>query len=80
MRALPKPVWILVILLPVVGALLWIILGKERGSRGREARPVVAPDDDPQFLANLRREEEQEERIRRLEQELADLDDDDPKN
>ncbi|MBN9238984.1 MAG: hypothetical protein BGO97_04800 [Micrococcales bacterium 70-64] len=79
-RALPKPVWILVILLPVVGALLWIILGKQRGgSRGGESR-TIAPDDDPSFLANLRRDEEQDERIRRLEQELADLDDDPPKD
>lgn len=78
-RALPKFAWILVILLPIVGALLWFFFGKERGSRGGERR-TMAPDDDPSFLANLRRDEEQDERIRRLEQELAELDDDPPKD
>jgi hypothetical protein len=79
-RALPKLAWVVVILLPVVGALLWLTIGKERGnSRGGERR-TVAPDDDPSFLANLRRDEEQDERIRRLEQELAELDDDPPKD
>ena len=39
---------------------------------------MVAPDDDPTFLSGLRREEEQNERIRQLEQELSDLDDDPP--
>lgn len=78
-RALPKFAWILVILLPVIGALLWFFFGKERGDRGG-ARRTVAPDDDPAFLANLRRDEEQDERIRRLEQELAELDDDSAKD
>ena len=81
-RALNKPLWIVVILvLPIIGALLWLILGKERkGSGGGGGdRRTVAPDDDPDFLKNLRRDEEQDERIRRLEQELAELDDDPPK-
>jgi len=79
-RALPKFAWILIIiLLPVIGALLWLIVGRERRDRGGERR-TVAPDDDPAFLRNLRRDEEQDERIRRLEQELADLDDDPPKD
>lgn len=31
-RALPKPVWfVIVVLLPVVGALMWFFLGKARG-------------------------------------------------
>ena len=78
-RAFPKLGWGLVIVLPIVGALLWFIFGKERGDRGGQRR-TVAPDDDPAFLANLRRDEEQDERIRRLEQELAELDDDQPKD
>jgi hypothetical protein len=78
-RALPKIAWGFVIILPVVGALLWLIFGKERGDRGGQRR-TIAPDDDPAFLANLRRDEEQDERIRRLEQELAELDDDPPKD
>ena len=78
-RTFPKLTWAFVILLPVIGAVLWFIFGKERLDRGGEPR-TVAPDDDPSFLANLRRDEEHEERIRRLEQELADLDDDPPKD
>jgi hypothetical protein len=81
-RAFPKPVWALgVVLLPVIGGILWLAVGKAR-RRGPAARPV-APDDDPAFLRTLSSDEiakraEQEERLRRLEQELADLDDDPP--
>ena len=79
MRGLGKTGWLLVvILLPVVGAVLWFTIGRERRDRGGAVREV-APDDDPSFLRNLRRDEEQDERIRRLEQELAELDDDPPK-
>jgi hypothetical protein len=79
-RALPKLVWvILIVLVPIVGALLWFFIGKERRDRGGERR-TIAPDDDPAFLRNLRRDEEHDERIRRLEQELAELDDDPPKD
>ena len=78
-RTLPKPAWFFVLLVPIVGATLWLLFGKERRDRGGDRRQV-APDDDPAFLANLRRDEEQDERIRRLEQELAELDDDPPKD
>jgi len=78
-RALNKVAWVIIIIvLPVIGALLWFFLGKSRQDPGGEPRQV-APDDDPNFLKNLRRDEEQDERIRRLEQELAELDDDPPK-
>ena len=75
-RGLPKWLWVIVILfLPVIGALLWFTLGKDK--RGRKSAPrQTAPDDDPEFLRRLGTDKEQEERIRRLEQELADLDDD----
>ena len=82
-RAFPKALWaVLVIVLPVIGGLLWLIVGKARRGPGRTARNV-APDDDPTFLGTLGREDvarraEQDERLRRLEQELADLDDDTP--
>ncbi len=77
-RALNRPLWVLVILaLPVIGAILWFGVGRQRLD-GENERRTVAPDDDPAFLKNLRRDEEQDERIRRLEQELADLDDDPP--
>ena len=79
-RAVPKVVWVLlIIVLPILGVILWFVIGKERRDSGGQRR-TVAPDDDPTFLRNLRRDEEQDERIRRLEQELADLDDDPPKD
>jgi hypothetical protein len=77
-RALPKTLWVvIVILLPIIGPILWFIIGRERYGRVRPAahRPV-APDDDPAFLGGLGRDHAQEERIRRLEQELSDLDND----
>lgn len=82
-RAFPKQLWALgVVLLPVIGGILWLVVGKARRSAGGARRPV-APDDDPAFLNTLSSDEiakraEQDERLRRLEQELADLDDDTP--
>lgn len=84
-RGLPKFLWVaIVVLLPFVGVILWFTIGRARaenggGTRGGERR-VIAPDDDPNFLRNLRRDEEADERIRRLEQELSELDDDPPKD
>jgi hypothetical protein len=75
-RGVPKAVWFLIALLPIIGLILWFAVGK--GPAGAARVVTVAPDDDPSFLRNLRRDEEQDERIRRLEQELADLDDDPP--
>ena len=78
-RAFPKALWVLIVIaVPLIGAILWFVVGRQWGSRQQQARRTVAPDDDPAFLRNLRRDEEQDERIRRLEQELADLDDDPP--
>lgn len=77
-RTLNKPVWVVIILLlPVVGALLWFLVGRERRDAPGQRR-TIAPDDDPAFLRNLSAQEDRQERIRRLEQELADLDDDPP--
>jgi hypothetical protein len=84
-RGVAKPAWALItVILPVIGGVLWLTAGKaKRGAR--RVSPPVAPDDDPSFLRTLsqdelRRRAEQDERLRRLEQELADLeaeDDDD---
>jgi hypothetical protein len=58
-RGLPKPLWLVVILLlfPPVGGLLYITLGRATGTAGTmQGRPrVVAPDDDPEFLRTLER-------------------------
>jgi hypothetical protein len=78
-RGIPKAAWVvIVVLLPIIGPLLWFIIGRERFGRVRAPGPAapVAPDDDPAFLTSLGRDREQEERIRRLEQELSELDDD----
>ena len=72
-RGVPKGFWFFIALLPFLGLILWFAVGKEPASATR----YVAPDDDPSFLKNIRRDEEQDERIRKLEEELAQLDSDD---
>jgi len=78
-RGVGRGWWIaIIIFLPVIGALLWFIVGRGRRdsivSRGGR---TVAPDDDAAFLRQLREDAAQDERIRRMEQELAELDADD---
>ena len=78
-RGVSKPIWILiVVLLPVLGGLLWLLVGRVRRSTIIARR---APDDDPEFLEKIGTLSDQDERIRRLEEELAllDAEDDDPK-
>lgn len=78
-KGLPKIVWvIIVIVFPVVGAVVWFLLGRERLSQRGVRRGPAAPDDDPEFLRKLSREQQQEERIRQLEERLRELDDDKP--
>ncbi|WP_213815560.1 PLD nuclease N-terminal domain-containing protein [Glaciihabitans sp. dw_435] len=75
-RALNKPIWFFVVLiLPALGGILWFAIGKARRGASGPARQL-APDDDPTFLRGLARDKDQDERIRRLEQELSELDDD----
>jgi Phospholipase_D-nuclease N-terminal len=77
-RGLPRWAWVLVILfVPLIGPVLWLIVG--RGGRAgranaRRGTRTSAPDDDPDFLKGLGRRMSEEEHIRKLEQELADLD------
>ena len=55
-RALPKWLWALVVLvIPLLGSVAWLLVGRPRGRRppNRPARPL-APDDDPDFLRGLR--------------------------
>ncbi len=60
-RTLPKPLWYLVLfLLPLLGSIAWLVAGRpRRGARpdAPAAPPVrpVAPDDDEDFLRELRR-------------------------
>jgi len=77
-RGLPKIAWVFVIiLLPLVGSVLWFLIGKERRTRtGPRTMTTRAPDDDPAFLGRLGMEQDREQRIRKLEERLAELDDD----
>lgn len=72
-RGVSKGAWMaIVVLLPVLGGLLWFVVG-----RGRAVSPTAsrrAPDDDPEFLGSIGSIADQDERIRRLEEELAQLD------
>jgi hypothetical protein len=63
-RVLSKPIWIvLCIFVPVLGALLYLTIGRPIGKR--KPTTTIAPDDDPEFL-------------RRLAEQLKDEDDEDP--
>ncbi|REE03987.1 PLD nuclease N-terminal domain-containing protein [Citricoccus nitrophenolicus] len=81
-RAMPKAVWILIIVLvPLVGALLWLFLGRRRGSvggggaTGGPARPQrpQSPDDDAAFLRQLDVQRKQQSRQAELDRREAEL-------
>lgn len=81
-RSLNKPVWILlVIVLPVLGGLLWFVLGRAPASSPPAAR-YRGPDDDPDFLGathhgmTASEKEQSDATLRNLEQQLAEPDDD----
>ncbi|MDJ0348892.1 PLD nuclease N-terminal domain-containing protein [Cryobacterium sp. PH29-G1] len=94
-RGLPRWVWIFVIVLvPLIGPLLWLLVGHGRATPATRSFRSVAPDDDLDFLRSLRgdggvktdsgenrpfNEKDQQERIRRMEEDLADLDKNEPK-
>lgn len=58
-RFLRKPLWFPVLLIPVLGALAWIIFGTRRiappppGRGPRRAPGPRGPDDDPDYLRGL---------------------------
>jgi hypothetical protein len=81
-RGLSRGWWIVIIIfVPIIGGLLWFIIGRGRASRvGGSRGGTVAPDDDAEFLRQLREDAAQDERIRRMEQELAELDADETRN
>lgn len=76
-RGISKSAWVLVtIFVSVIGGVLWFAIGKDRSQATGAARRQHAPDDDLNFLRSLSTDAEQEERIRKLEKEIAELDDD----
>lgn len=57
-RHLPKAAWFIVLLIPYLGAGLWIAFGTRRVAppppgRGRRPRGPRGPDDDPDYLRGL---------------------------
>ncbi|MFJ2468082.1 PLD nuclease N-terminal domain-containing protein [Glutamicibacter sp. NPDC087583] len=74
-RSLPKPAWIaVVILLPLIGAGLWFLLGRPVASNGTPAQKSMAPDDDEDFLRQLevwRRQQQREADSKAREQDLT---------
>lgn len=75
-RGISKTAWIVVmVVLPVVGAALWFIIGRPRGSSPapQSYTHTTAPDDDPDFLRNLeirRRNQAEADRLKKLKDEL----------
>lgn len=79
-RALPKLVWVLLILLfSPLGPIAWLFAGRPvsavrgsepggwagGGAQAARGRPV-APDDDPEFLASLSKKTKEDERLLRM--------------
>jgi hypothetical protein len=56
LRSLPKPAWLVLSLVPFLGAMTWFGLGRvEPGDRNVAAQRPIGPDDDPEFLRRLGR-------------------------
>ena len=68
-RGASKKVWVLITIIPVIGGLLWWTIGRARLEQMNGIQTPIPPDDDPGFEQRLA-----EERIRRLEDEIALLD------
>jgi len=64
-RTLPKPVWCLLLLAPVVGPVAWLLAGRPAKGTPRPAAPAPgrgAPDDDDAFLRELRKRADDQRR------------------
>jgi hypothetical protein len=73
-RGLPKPLWfVVVVLFPLIGAILWFIVGKSR--RGATSKPTTPTDIvDRAPTSGPFSTESVDDRIARLEEELRRLD------
>lgn len=74
-KGLPKVLWVLlIVLITPVGPIAWLLAGRERGTAPPQVRRhPTAPDDDPEFLRRLaeqRRQQAEDERMRTWEAEL----------
>lgn len=68
-RTLPKPLWFVVLLPPVFGPAAWFLFGRpSRAARAGHTAPERpaprrgAPDDDPDFLRELRKRADDQRR------------------
>jgi hypothetical protein len=75
-RGISKPAWIVVVIfLPLIGTILWLLMGRPRGTSPallKYSHPT-SPDDDPDFLRNLevrRRNQAEAARLKKLTDEL----------
>jgi hypothetical protein len=82
-RAMPRALWVLLVLLvPLLGPLAWFLFGRPLPPRaeGRPARRGPAsPDDDPDFLRSIQIEQARRDRelLDRWERDVQDGDTDD---
>lgn len=71
-RGVAKPVWVvLIVVLPVLGGILWFVIGKGDGSEVLRK----APEDDPNFTGNNLSSTELNSHMADLEKRLRELDD-----
>lgn len=74
-RSLSKPAWCaVIILLPLIGAGLWFLLGRPVAANGASGQQSMAPDDDEDFLRQLevwRRQQQREADLQAREQDLT---------
>ncbi len=84
-RTLPRPLWVVVILLiPLVGPISYFVWGRpvaaprEGMPVRRGARPPSSPDDDPDFLRKMNTEQSRRDRelLAQWEKELKNREDD----
>ncbi|HLT67199.1 MAG TPA: PLD nuclease N-terminal domain-containing protein [Microbacterium sp.] len=68
-RGASKKVWVLITVIPVIGGVLWWTIGRAKPDQMSAGAASLAPDDDPSFEQRLA-----EDRIRKLEEEIALLD------
>lgn len=61
-RTLPKPLWLLVVLPPFFGPAAWFLAGRPRRGAVAPRAQRGAPDDDEDFLKELRRRAEEQRR------------------
>lgn len=78
-RAMPRALWVLAILLvPLLGPVAYLIAGRPASARsGRVTARPGAPDDDPDFLRTLNAEQARRDRelLAELERQLRKADD-----